>query len=442
MIWNLIAALAWICVATAPAQVSWAPIGTLPSGFLVADMAFDEARDRVVGHSHIGSYEFDGQTWSAVSTSVTGGGILRYDAVRQRVVLYHVNAAVRETWEWDGTLWALRDSNTPDFDLLAYHRSRGRVMGFGGGFNGTRAGNDLYEWNGSTWDLIPTTNKPPRQHFGINSWTYYHTMAYDARRGRLCICGSYRTQGTAGTAVADTWEWEAATGWMNPSAGGPSIATDLVFDAHRGVLMMREGSPANVMWEWDGVGSWRQLATGAQTGWRYCYDSKRGRTLTVTGFAPSPQTLWALTPDHPAPYERHGDGCAGPGTAGPELALRAPWTRAWLQAPWPFEVALSNLPLSIGMLAMGFGDQQHAGLPLPIDLAALGMPGCFLRIAGEATLFVSGSGGRATVSLTLPPNAALLGQVFFQQGFALAPGANAAGILATPSFRGAIGRWR
>ena len=70
------------------------------------------------------------------------------------------------------------------------------------------------------------------------------------------------------------------------------------------------------------------------------------------------------------------------------------------------------------------------------------MPGCMLRIAAEGTQLVAGTGSSVTITLPLPADPQLLGVVYFLQGFALAPGTNPAGALATPSYRGVVGQWR
>jgi hypothetical protein len=132
-----------------------------------------------------------------------------------------------------------------------------------------------------------------------------------------------------------------------------------------------------------------------------------------------------------------GTGC--PGALGtPSLTLSAPWTLPRLGDT--LAVTLSGLPVNLGGLGMGFSDQVFAGSPLPLDLTPRGMPGCRVHAAPEATVFLVGQNHAAELSLAIPNATFLLGLAFYQQGFAVDPGANAAGLTLTNSMQGLIGR--
>lgn len=81
--------------------------------------------------------------------------------------------------------------------------------------------------------------------------------------------------------------------------------------------------------------------------------------------------------------------------------------------------------------ALGFSDELWLGLPLPWDMAPVGMPRCTLLMAPEVTKFLVRTATIANWNEPLPNDAALLGLGLFAQAFALVPGANPAGALAT-----------
>lgn len=81
-------------------------------------------------------------------------------------------------------------------------------------------------------------------------------------------------------------------------------------------------------------------------------------------------------------------------------------------------VRLDRLPNDLAFLV--FGWQR---LPTPFPLTSLGMPGCTLQIAVDATAGLVGTGGWAEFELPIPYHASLLGQTFHHQ--ALVPDAGA-----------------
>ena len=83
-----------------------------------------------------------------------------------------------------------------------------------------------------------------------------------------------------------------------------------------------------------------------------------------------------------------------------------------------FELSLTNLPPAPGTynLILGVSNRSWSGVPLPIGMAIIGMPGCNLLVSGE--LFVPPTihpGGAANIAITVPANAALIGASVFVQ---------------------------
>lgn len=96
-------------------------------------------------------------------------------------------------------------------------------------------------------------------------------------------------------------------------------------------------------------------------------------------------------------------------------------------------VAISDIPATIAVMALGWNRQWLGPLALPLSLDAVGMPGCELLHSAEAFgLAVTFSGaGTATFAQPVPNHAALLGQHVYLQAFAVAPGANPRQVVAS-----------
>jgi hypothetical protein len=220
------------------------------------------------------------------------------------------------------------------------------------------------------------------------------------------------------------------------------------FNAHRGTLvaftLANPTLPNERVFEWDGGSAWQELMPVSQppdgyywASWADGYDSLRGHLSILRVRNSVGGTSTAFDHFNPAAFSSHGAGC--PGSLGtPQLALRHPWTRAWLGRS--LEVELSNLPQSAGFIVLGWSDQQYGSFPLPLPLDALGMPGCRARVSFDHVLFVAGSSARASLSLPVPLVPSLIGNRFFQQGYAIDPSANALGMTASNSARVSIGR--
>jgi hypothetical protein len=72
-------------------------------------------------------------------------------------------------------------------------------------------------------------------------------------------------------------------------------------------------------------------------------------------------------------------------------------------------------------MSIGFDDQSFQGLPLPLPLAVLGLPGCTLYHSADVSsqFLASPIAGEFTYSLSLPNNTGFLAQDFFFQGLHL-----------------------
>jgi hypothetical protein len=293
---------AFVCASyhgSASAQVpSWRAVQ--PAARMGHAMAYDSERDRVVvfggGVSGCGAADF-GDTWewngSAWALVATGGPSQRrwpsmaYDSARRRVVLFGGcnGSECSDTWEWDGWVWVQKAVSGPPSrggHCMAYDSQRRRIVLFGGargsGSELTGLG-DTWEWDGERWVLCSSSGPAPR---------YFHAMAYDESRKRVLLFGGVDNTNMM---FSDTWEWDGAS-WRQLQATGPSprAGHSLVYDAARRRVVMYGGgdsqSALDELWEWNGV-AWTARAAAGPTP-RYChravYDFARQSIVMFGGY--------------------------------------------------------------------------------------------------------------------------------------------------------------
>ena len=64
---------------------------------------------------------------------------------------------------------------------------------------------------------------------------------------------------------------------------------------------------------------------------------------------------------------------------------------------------LTNIPTNAAGLALvGTSRTSWGGIPLPLDLTSIGMPGCSLFTRGTFLFAIAASGGTANLTLPLP----------------------------------------
>lgn len=255
-----------------------------------AGLVHDPVRRRSVlfggyGNSALNdTWEFDGTNWALRSPATRPGARTTFgfaqDTGRGRAVLFGGSTGtgtwLADTWEWDGNDWTMRaPASSPSARFgpgLAYDSDRGVSVLFGGSNNSINFA-DTWEWNGTDWaQRFPSVSPPARR---------YHALVYDSVRRRTVLFGGF---GTA--ARDDTWEWDGATWTQRTSTTRPPADAQLgaCFDRNRGRTVLFGAST----WEWDGV-DWVQRATlGAPVGRggpAMTFDSGRGRCLLFGGQA-------------------------------------------------------------------------------------------------------------------------------------------------------------
>jgi hypothetical protein len=168
------------------------------------DMAFDSANNRIVmygGRFGVGylndTWSWDG-SWTKIATNDCGADpnfALAYDDVGLKVI-YANNG---ETFSFVSNAWsrvAMSGFPAQYRTRLVTDVDRHRVVSFGGRSAGGTTRNDLFEFNGTVWNLVLATS-PPTPRVG-------HGLAYDSFRKQVVLFGGdFGMNGFTN----DTWEY-------------------------------------------------------------------------------------------------------------------------------------------------------------------------------------------------------------------------------------------
>lgn len=129
-------------------------------------------------------------------------------------------------------------------------------------------------------------------------------------------------------------------------------------------------------------------------------------------------------------YVSFAGGCSGSGVIPRLLPRDTPRIGSRLT------VLLGPLPIDVALMVSSW-----QRLAQPVDLAALGMPACFLHTQTDAWTLVGGGGGQARYELAIPNAMALVGWQFQHQALVPDPMAgNALGAVVSDAAEATIGR--
>jgi hypothetical protein len=88
----------------------------------------------------------------------------------------------------------------------------------------------------------------------------------------------------------------------------------------------------------------------------------------------------------------------------------------------------------------GLGNVSSAVGPLPLNLSALGLTSCWLRVSPDTNDLLLGSAGSANHVLAVPASGALAGLLLHEQALVLDPAAgNPAGLVVSDAATAVIG---
>ncbi|MEC8253501.1 MAG: kelch repeat-containing protein [Planctomycetota bacterium] len=387
------------------------------------------------------TYEWRGAGWQKQLSLInplprTGHALVR-DELRGNHLMFGgrdpTGGKLADTWTYQGGQWQVRlppsaPSARSDY-AMAYDARTGATLLFGGeDASGARLA-DLWSWDGVTWrQLTPPTSPPARAG---------HGLAFDRARGVFVLFG-----GSDGVArLNDVWEWDG-TAWTPVAPAQPGgfsyqpTGRDgfvMVFDARTEHAVVVGGETAlgcvDEVWSWDGTGWTRYFADAAsvlpspRVGAAAFADDATGALRLVGGGCGGAalDDLWELRLPLLARVESFGSGCVGSNGV-PRLELAngsAPVLGQTLD--FRYSNAPNALFITPAILSFGYRRDSYLSQPLPLSLAAVGLPGCTLYHSADLNIPVpvAPGAGQAQWSTTLPAAPAYLGQRFYFQGLHL-----------------------
>lgn len=147
--------------------------------------------------------------------------------------------------------------------------------------------------------------------------------------------------------------------------------------------------------------------------------------------------LGATAPTCEATVNINGTSC--PDVLG--LPLKLSWEGCFSLGE-TIEVQMTGLsaPGSAQFIALGNDDQNWAGIPLPLDLAIIGSPGCFIFNDQDRLFDVSGALTGGALQLDIPADQPdLIGSTFFWQGLIVTTGGSSLQVFTTNQLETIIG---
>lgn len=213
---------------------------------------------------------------------------LVYDRKRQRILMYggrSESGLVNDLWQWDGKTWTMIPfSNGPkarsEF-VMAYDDNIGNVVLFGGTDANYKILGDTWLWDGMKWTEVKSGGTPGERRTA--------GMVYDAVRKKILVFGGMDEDGTI---LNDLWEYDglawAQVRTTNPPS--PRMYASMAFDRNRGKTVLFGGSTEdkrlNDTWELDGT-RWTQIPTSqapdSRSGSAIVYDESRKKVFLFGG---------------------------------------------------------------------------------------------------------------------------------------------------------------
>ncbi|HEX7154195.1 MAG TPA: kelch repeat-containing protein [Thermoanaerobaculia bacterium] len=206
---------------------------------------------------------WDRQTPAALPPCVNQSNAV-YQQHNNRVVVHggvcQNSGITDETWEWDGTTWAKRDTTNTEparvfGQATAYDPSRSSTVEFGGTVAFSSARDDTYIYKENKWAVAGIVNRPaPRSLAGISS---------DPDADSVWLLGGLVNEGYA----PDFWRYQAGqwTRITNDKTPSACVAPLMSYDSDRKVTVLFCGGTEGKMHEWK----WAANAEGVFAGeWR------------------------------------------------------------------------------------------------------------------------------------------------------------------------------
>lgn len=361
-----------------------------------AGMVFDVARGCCVmfGGGNVGllqdTWEWDGANWTqpllANQPSARSLMAMAYDPLRARTVLFggvgHPYLELGDLWEYDGSTWQLRLPPMPVVGPVAstapkavFDPARGEVV-LVGGYAGAQLLGDVFSWNGARWLPLPSAPLLP-----VHSERSAVMAEPQGTSLILFSGGSYLLHG-------ETWRWNGRD-WSQASTTGPvprfgaafctGSAQCYLFGGEAGAW----GPTLGDLWQWDGT-IWTQLPSGPppRMGAAMAFDSLHNEVVLFGGGSSTwlgdtwtwNGTSWQQHTPSTSPAPRTYPGMAFDGAGmrvllcgGYAWPMLSPDTWQWDGTNWSV-VPVTATPAYASGASMAFDEQrQQVVLAMPSD---------------------------------------------------------------------------
>ncbi len=201
-------------------------------------------------------WSYNGKEWKLLSNNgpeAREDAMLVYDAERNKTWLFggRTNTThFTDCWEWDGQAWKKNALSIPfgarDHASAAYDATLKKILVFGGMNSSYAFTNDLWSWNGTTWEQVPATGELPAARISA-------AMHYNITRGRITLFGGFTQPNRI---LNDIWELDGLT-WKKINETMPGNALGAVAPAPGFSFMAFGGAiGANPRSLYDGCNIW------------------------------------------------------------------------------------------------------------------------------------------------------------------------------------------
>lgn len=456
-------AAAFSLAAVVPAQLTCVQAATGGPATTDFGSAYDAVRGRVVmfGGQRAGflrneTYEWDGSAWNLFVSFPLPGSRGRpayaFDAARGNCVMFGGATAsggfLNDTWVFNGASYQqLAPATSPSLRSAAamtFDPGRQVLVLFGGFVPAGADSSETWEWNGVTWTQRTPAASPSARGA--------HRMVYDAQRGAVVLFGGWRTPLAA--TVGDGWLWNGTNWSPLATTTNPPNRCDqaMVYDQARGRVLMYGGLagytaggaviPRGDCWVLESTG-WVSrtfpVLPSARTYMLAEYDSQNGETIWHAGQdqAGIGNTTWRVDTTSPASLLPYGSGCSGQNGVPVLSADRLPWLADY------YQVRVTAVPATtFGFMTLGFSNTVWNGMPVPVNLAAYGLPGCQAWLGPDLTMLFGVQNGAGIWGLTICNCPFAVGLEYSLQALVLDPTVSRPlGASMTNALRARIGDW-
>ena len=292
------------------------------------------------------------------------------------------------------------------------------------------------------------SNTNLRSNFASDSATARVSLEFEARGDlwraeRQPAQRRMKQKGSGHTIVQAkaTLERHDGTDWLqitpapyNGAAYGPSARDGLVMaydpNAERVLVSGGETDTGCVQdaWSWDGSAWLRLLPTNGslpsgRRGAQLVFDTAANELRLHGGGCGTAfsDELWTFQLPVFARSESFGVGCAGSNGVPTLDIVNGTTPVIGTTVDFLYSNALNSFLVTAAIVAVGFDQSSYQGIPLPLPLAVIGLPGCTLYHSNDLSVSVGVAAGAAqfTWSLGIPNNATFLGLEVFVQGLHL-----------------------